>query len=162
MSSFVINKKEYMKAAGLVAGLAQELQLWLYDMETRRNSTPEDYRRKFEECFTMNCLSVQDQYNDDSPYTDSNSYDQEFNEFQKLGKQLAYNGGEVLTNAIRELQSFFDSASYQTEYEPYMYKMNMFFNSIIVQLYKKSSHYEADSWSELVITPPATKYSRIY
>lgn len=161
MSSFVIKKSEYMKAAGLVSGLAQELKLWLYDYETQRNSTPEDYRRKFEECFTMNCLSVQEQYRENEPWTDSNAYKAEFEQFQKLGKQLVYNGGESLTNAIRELQSFLDSALYQTEKEAYMYKMEMFFNNIICQLYKKASHYEAQSWSQLKITPPSNTYSRI-
>ena len=108
MSSFVINKKEYMKAAGIMAGLAQELQIWSYDYETRRNRTPEDYKRAFEECFTMNALSVAEQYRDKEAYTDSNDYKADFDEYKKLGCQLVWNGGQDLTNAIYELMSFFD------------------------------------------------------
>ena len=135
MSSFVIAKSEYMKAAGLVSGIAGEMRdFWFYDVETRRNSTPDDYRRKFEECYTMNALSVQMQYNDKEPETDSNTYDSEYNEYKRLGAQLVMNGGRVFTDAVHELQSFFGSCMYQTEYEPYMYKMQMFFNALTAEL----------------------------
>jgi len=164
MSSFTIAKQEYIKAAGLVSGMAQELQLWLYDYETRRNSTPEDYKRKFAECYTMNALSVKEQYHGDEVGAmsgDTNEYNAEFKEYMNLGKQLVWNGGTCLTNAIHELNSFFRSAMYQTEYEPYMYKMQMFFDALIVQLFEKTSHHETQSWGSLEITPPETKYQRI-
>ena len=64
-----------MKAAGLVAGISNAMRdFWLYDVETRRNSTKEDFIRRFSECYTMNALSVQMQYDDPAPETDSNEY----------------------------------------------------------------------------------------
>lgn len=162
MSSFIIGKSEYMKAAGLVSGLAEELKVWIYDHETNRNSTKEDYKRKFEECFMMNALSFQEQYKEQEVWTDSNSYEEEFNAYYKLGKQLVYNDGEALINAIRELQQFFDSAMYQTEKESYMYKMQMFFNNLICQLFKQSSHYKPESWGSLEINKPEREYTPIF
>lgn len=162
MSSFVISKSEYVKAAGLVSGLAKELEVWLYDYETQRNSTPEDYKRRFIECFTMNSLSVQKQYDDGDAWTDSNEYNKEFNDYMKLGKQLVYNDGPALINAIHELSQFFGSCLYQTEYDPYMYKMQLFFDSIIVELFKKAHRYEADSWGELKIEAPKHQYQAIF
>ena len=151
-----------MKAAGLIAGISNAMRdFWLYDIETRRNSTKEDFIRRFSECYTMNALSVQMQYDDPAPETDSNEYRDEINEFYKLGQQLVYNGGRVLTDAVHELQSFFGSALYQTEYEPYMYKMQMFFNSLTCQLWEKAYKHEDASWSSLKITPPDHKYQII-
>jgi len=162
MSSYVIAKSEYMKAAGLVTGLSEELRhFWMYDIETQRNSTAEDFKRHFTEFFTMNALSVQEQYNDPEAYTDTNEYNKEFSEYRKLGKQLVYNDGKALTDAISELSAFFSSAMYQTEYEPYMYKMQMYFNSLIVELWDKAYHHETESWSELKITPPSHNYQTI-
>ena len=165
MSSYTIAKQEYMKAAGLVSGLAEGLKVWLYDYETGRNSTKEDYKRRFTECYTMNALSVKEQYHGQevgAPSGDQNEYKADFDQFYKLGKQLVYNDGQPLINAIHELSGFFGSALYQTEFEPYMYKMQMFFDSILVQLYKQASHYEPNSWSELKIEAPDHQYQELF
>jgi len=165
MSSYIISKQEYMKAAGLVTGLSEELRhFWLYDYETRRNSTAEDYKRKFTECYEMNVISVKEQYHGDevgADARDQNEYKQDFETYRKLGKQLCYNDGQPLINAIHELNAFFGSCLYQTEYDPYMFKMQMFFNQIITELFKTSSHYETQSWSTLEIEKPDHEYSRI-
>lgn len=43
MSSFVIEKKEYVKAAGLVAGIAESKEIWFYSYKVQRNRKAEDY-----------------------------------------------------------------------------------------------------------------------
>lgn len=162
MSSFTIAKKEYIKAAGLVAGIAEtKREFWIYDYETHRKSTKEDYKRKFTECYEMNALSVQMQYNDPAPETDSETYDKEFNEYFKLGQQLVYNGGNVLRDAALELNDFFRSAIYQTEYEPYMWKMSMFFDRIISELFEQMNPHECNSWGSLEVKAPTHKYQAI-
>lgn len=156
MSSFTIAKKEYIKAAGLVAGLAEALQIWLFDYETGRNSTPEDYYRQFERCYTMNALSVKEQYHGDevgAPSTDSNDYMKEFKAYQKIGKTAGYTL-EGAKEMISELQSFFSSAVYQTEKDSYMYQMIYFFDRIIVELFEKvylHGNREAQSWGTFEI-----------
>ena len=41
MSSFTIAKRDYIKAAGLTAGIAKGLDVWLFDYETRRDTKKE-------------------------------------------------------------------------------------------------------------------------
>lgn len=160
MSSFTIGKREYIKAAGIVAGIAEASgqgngcrQLWLYDYETRRNSTPEDYYRRFAECYTMNALSVAEQYHDREAETDGNDYKRDFNAALKTGKKLYFEGGEKLKMAIMELHHFFGSAIYQTEKYEYMFKMQFFFFQIESQLMRYLYPVEnLSSWGELVIS----------
>lgn len=160
MSSFTISKKEYIKAAGIVAGIAEasgrgngRRQVWLYDYETQRNSTAEDYYRRFSECYTMNAISVGEQYHDRTPETDSNEYRAEFKAAQAAGRKLYFEQGEKLKNAIMELRQFFHSAIYQTEKYSYMFKMQFFFyqieDQLVEYLYNPG---ECESWGELKIT----------
>ena len=44
MSSFVIAKEEYIKAAGLIAGIKDvHRDIWLYDYEYGRNMEADDF-----------------------------------------------------------------------------------------------------------------------
>lgn len=169
MSSFTIAKQEYMKAAGLVSGIAEELKIWLYDYETRRNSTKEDYKRCFAECYTMNSISVMEQYRGDevgAPANDTNEYTADFNKYYETGKQLCYEGGAGLLHAIQELDSFFHSAIYQTEKDAYMFKMIMFFGDLTAKMFsayhKQYGGYEIKSWGNLEIEEPTTHYTPLF
>lgn len=170
MSSYIIAKEEYIKAAGLVAGLAETLggrhsRIWIYDFETGRNSTPEDYHRKFSECYTMNCLSVIEQYRGDevgAPANDNNDYMKSFKEYQKIGKQTGYTR-ENLNEIVLELHSFFRSALYQTENNVYNTKMTYFFDQIIEQLLPLMFlGYETQSWSSLQLPQQKTKVEPLF
>lgn len=74
MSSFAIEKREYIKAAGLVAGIVKAREVWIFNHRTQRNSEPEDFYDEFVRCFEMNAVSVQEQYHEDVPWSDSNEY----------------------------------------------------------------------------------------
>jgi len=163
MSSYIIAKEEFMKAAGLVAGLAKGLDLWIYDYETGRNSIEEDYKRKFSQFYEMNCLSVTEQYHGDevgAPAHETDEYSASFSAYYKIGRSLCMRGGKALLKAIRELQQFFSSVIYQTEKYEYMFMMQFFFDRIISGLYKQyfklNDGQELQSWGELVITPQAS------
>lgn len=152
MSSFVINKKEYIKAAGAVAGLADVHEIWYFSYETQRNMNADDYYNKFVECFEMNALSVQEQYKDKDVWTDSNDYKAEFKKAFNYSKfaTMDYRKEQEL---VFELLQFFSSAEYQTEKESYYYKMKMFFNQILVSLFKAvfMKGYESESWGSFNI-----------
>lgn len=156
MSSFTIDKREYIKAAGLVSGLAESLQLWVFNYENYRNSTEEDYYNQFEKFFTMNALSVKEQYHGDevgAPSSDSNSYKRDFDAMKKIGKSVGATH-EGLKEIVAELQSFFDSAIYQTEKDAYMYQMQFYFNHLMTELYKKAflhGNRDTKSWGSLEI-----------
>lgn len=107
MSSFIINKSEYIKAAGL-----------MYGLESKRKC-PHTYfleivRGKFEQLYKYNVLSVAEQYGDD-PDTigeDGCSYDSVFSAYKTKGKSI----GEFELPTIKNgLFQFFDSILYQIE-----------------------------------------------
>lgn len=165
MSSYIIDKKEFIKAAGLVAGLAETLggrvdRIWIYDYETGRNSTAEDYYRKFVACYKMNALSVIEQYRGDevgAPANDTNEYKKEFKEYQQYGKSIGYTR-ENLKEVVLELRQFFHSALYQTENDNFNQQMRYYFQQIIDELIPYAlPGYETKSWGGLEIPKPNTK-----
>lgn len=149
MSSFVIGKSEYVKAAGAVAGIASASRhFWVYDYRSNRNMTDEDYYNRFCECFMMNAISVQEQYHDETAELDDNDYKALFNQYRKKGIS-AFCNPSVLRNMIYELRNFFSSAAYQTEKEAYFFQMKMLFNEILNQLFGLLDHEERESWGEI-------------
>lgn len=156
MSSFTIDKKEYIKAAGLVAGIAETYnrgprEFWIFCRETGRNSTPEDYHKQFSDFATMNALSVAEQYGDETADTDAGEYRSDFEEYRKAGQQIAMSGGNKLKHAMMELRSFFRSAEYQTENDSYRWQMEIYFARIIDQILEKLNPGEWQSWGTLEI-----------
>lgn len=137
MSSFVVSKEEYIKAAGMVAGIAEAKgnnygvsdRFWIYDYVTGRNMTPEDYYRNFVECYDMNALSVQEQYHDNDRGRDDNEYLDTLNEYRAKAKRKAISP-DALQDMILNLHGFFRCAEYQTENKGYYWKMITFFNRI--------------------------------
>lgn len=165
MSSFIISKQEYMKAAGLVSGIAKEREVWLYDFEKGRNSTPEDYIRKFTDIYKLNAASVIDQYHGDevgAPADDPDDYKKDFDSFYKLGKQLCYNGKKTLTDGINELAAFFSSILYQIEDDDANEKAGRFLDRLTVALYKAAAGRETKSWGSLEIEQPEHIYQPLF
>ena len=158
MSSFVIDKKNYIIAAGIIAGISEAsnrgngAHVWLYDYESGRNAAADDYYRQFCRMFDMNCLSVAEQYHETDPWTDGKEYRREFAAAIKTGKSLYMNGGDKLKKAIMELRQFFHSAIYQTEKYEYLFQMQMYFYGIEDQLMEFLYPYEPESWGDLKIT----------
>ena len=157
MSSFVIGKEAYIKAAGIIAGISEASNrgngshIWLYDYESGRNANAEDYYKRFVECYEMNALSVQEQYKDHDLESDNSKYMTTFKKAVAAGRALYYNGGEKLKKAIMELRHFFESAIYQTEKPEYMFKMQFYFNNISAQLMQFLYICEPESWGNLEI-----------
>ena len=161
MSCFVISKSEYIKAAGLIAGLAEASskshanRFWLYNFKDNRNYTTDDYYKTFCKCFEYNALSVQQQYKDEQPELDDNEYKDVFKEYINKGKRLfIYKGSQDTKNAVINLKRFFDSCIYQTEEETYSTKMRYFFNQILVNLMEYAITTNEDSvtsWGTLDI-----------
>lgn len=151
MSSFVIRKEEYVKAAGVIAGIASIKKIWVYDYQAGRNMTKEDYYTRFVECFEMNALSVAEQYHDDFPEMDATEYKDIFNYGYDYGRTTTAMEPHHLPELIMKLRSFLRSAIYQTETESYMFKMKMLFNEILVELMKYMYNGEVDDWGSLDI-----------
>ena len=152
MSSYVISKREYVKAGGFVAGVAAELQLWNYDLKKRRNMTKDDYYEKFVRFYDMNAESVKEQYGDSERESDPCEYKDVFEAFYAKGKRLAiHKGSDDFYKAVRALNQFFSSACYQTENEESHAAMSSFFDRLIVEMFEKMRYMELESWGAFVL-----------
>lgn len=109
MSSFVISKTEYIKAAGLMYGIAK----------ARRYSHKyflENIKEWFAKCYELNIESVNEQYGKDcipNPCT----YDDIFKGYCKIGEEI-WRGerADITPQALRiRLIKFFMSVRYQIE-----------------------------------------------
>ena len=156
MSSFVIGKAEYIKAAGVIAGIAEEEEsnpvprFYVYDYQRGRKMTGADFYDAFCECFQMNAISVSEQYKDNEIYTDSDYYLGLYERAKKAGKAAARDP-EKLKRTVYDLADFLQSAEYQTEKEAYFFKMKMIFNEILVQLFGLLWPHECECWGEFTV-----------
>lgn len=143
MSSFIINKREYIKAAGLMYGVA----------ESRR--FPHKYflsniRKNFAEVYGMNVSSVNKQYNDNTP-EDVAEYDDVFEEYRSIGRRV-YNGECKLSldNLRKKLLRFFSSVLYQIEDEEMNEKAGALFFACTEKLFPEIYNTYGD-WGEIEI-----------
>ena len=155
MSSFVIGKVEYVKAAGAVAGIVEGFnhgnnECFVYDYQSNTRYTADGFYRLFVECFEMNALSVHEQYRHhpgEELWTDNADYMQEFRKYQKIGRSAAYDDRKR-EKIIFDLRDFMRSAMYQTEKEAYFFKMMMAFNQILVALMGTLNPHECECWGD--------------
>ena len=148
MSSYVIDKKEYIKAAGFIAGLTENFSVrdfWLYDFSVGRNMTKEDYHRQFSAFYNMNAASVKEQYNDSVCESDENDYMDIFNEYRKKGRQMYL---ADVKSALIDLIDFFDSVCYQVEDDEYNKYMRAFFDRVVVEAFSKIHPHECKCWGD--------------
>lgn len=162
MSSFTIAKVDYIKAAGLIAGIAKATSIgchnfWVYDYREGKNSDTETYYKRFSQCYEMNAISVKDQYHGDevgAPSGDTNKYKKKFDEYFKIGSGIKRYPIEKQHQIIKDIISFFRSSLYQTENEKYHFMMQHWYNTIIEQLVERVllSGYESECWGDFNLT----------
>lgn len=109
-----------------------------------------DFYDRFVECYQMNDISVMEQYHDESTINDGGKYMDYFAEGKKRGQKIMMNRSEA-PRAIYELNNFFSQVLYQTEKEPYMYKMQMLFGNILRALLQFFDPYQDErmGWGNL-------------
>jgi hypothetical protein len=162
MSSFTIAKVDYIKAAGLIAGIAKATtdgwrKFWVYDYREGKNSDTETYYKRFSQCYEMNAASVKEQYHGDEVGAlsgDKNSYKKEFDEFFKIGSGIKCYSPEKQRQIIKDIIFFLSSSLYQTENEKYHFMMQHWYNTIIEQLVERVllSGYESECWGSFKLT----------
>jgi len=130
MSSFTIDKREYVKAAGLMYGIEESKGREAHKYFMR------NVRQRFEECYRLNAESVAEQY-DEEPERDENAYDEEFERFREAGRKVwsmaspATMSRRMLTDC---LMKFFQSVRYQIENEDMETHVAAFFFDCISHL----------------------------
>lgn len=156
MSSFTIDKKEYIKVAGFIAGIAESYsrgcrEFWVYDRKAGKNTDKDLYYKRFTQCYEMNAASVRGQYHGAEVGADGNNkneYKKEFEEYYRKGKTVICQSADFQRQAVAEIRNFFHSALYQTEDEKYNFIMTHWFNIILDQLVEHLiiKSYDAQSW----------------
>lgn len=161
MSSYVISKREYIKAAGIVAGIVAVSELpgrngrrvWVYDYTMRRNMTAADYRRQFAACYELNARSVAEQYGDEEPEHDEGDYHAEYSAaFRYAYKTFCSGYGREII--MTDLRGFFQCALYQTENEEYAAAMRYFFDMVNAEIDRNFFDREDDhkgTWGEIPV-----------
>lgn len=152
MSSFVIDKVEYIKAAGVIAGIygikKRREGLWLYDYTNhKRICSPEDLYELFEGFYMMNLRSVEEQYNEPKTPGDGLKYSAEFTAYRKKGINAVINSRTYFGEILVKLNTFFQGALYQIENEEYNTAMKNVFYTILSDLIEYYLPREFDGWS---------------
>ena len=150
MSSFVIRKDIYMRAAGLVAGLQDvKRRHFVFDHAAYKWMEPDDFQPKFSHFYDLNALSVAEQYGDrdmeGTPPTERECA-AVFRQYRQKGRQAAING--KAKDIVMLLRNFTQCALYQTEKEGYYYEMQMFFNRLLVALLPILHPEQCDGWTD--------------
>ena len=113
MSSFVINKTEYIKAAGLMYGI--------HDASHRKSEHFLNHVRYwFKNCYSLNVKSCNWQY-DEPVEEDTDEYSEIFEAYKDKGRKIAIGMGEGDVQNINDLRirlmKFFACVLYQIEDE---------------------------------------------
>ena len=140
MSCFVIDKKEYIKAAGLMYGI-ESTDRCPHSVFLR------NVLRKFKECYRLNVESVAERYNEE-PFEDGNEYPDLFEEYKMKGTLawLGLLGSTSRTDLRKGLLNFFESVEYQVENEWMNRWVKAFLYDCIEKLTKEETSVGSTGW----------------
>jgi hypothetical protein len=146
MSSFVISKKEYIKAAGLVCGVASC---------SKYGGSPvfcANVKKQFEHIYNLNVYSWCEQYDEDIT-EDTCDYESVFNDYKELGRRI-YMGcvNNMSLDKLRySLIQFFRSATYQIENEDANMEAASYFYTCIETLFESQTENVNGFWGSIDI-----------
>lgn len=139
MSSFVIDKVEYIKCAGLLAGLLAK---------DRWAGGDGELHSRYSHYYELNAKSVQEQYGDGKCETDSNEYFGQFYQCKALALEYkCRKDGKDPMLLIKGIQEFMRSALYQTENDE-MARDFIFYLGHLLEKYVQCSK-EIHWWGEV-------------
>lgn len=148
MSSFVVNKVNYVRAAGLMYGVE----------ESKRDSNKRflnHVRKNFEHAYALNVFSVNEQY-ESNRLPDEESYDEEFEAYRKKGQDIWVNKSTAsIPNAMPwphfryMMMNFFSSVMYQIENDYAERTVSAFFYRCINKLFEQEIYDVPHLWAEI-------------
>ena len=151
MSSFVISKKEYMKAAGLMHGIATSKDHpWKYFVE--------NVKARFERLYELNVKSVCKQYKREFDGLDECEYQEVFNEYSSMA-QTVWSADPSDMESFRkrkkicaQLIYFFSCVDYQIEDQEMIKEArSIMFVCLDIYLVKPDRSLVEDSWGMINI-----------
>ena len=146
MSSFIISKKEYIKAAGLVCGVASC---------SKYGGSPvfcANVKKQFEHIYNLNVYSWCEQYDEDVK-EDTCDYESVFNDYKALGRRI-YMGCEskMSLDMLRySLIKFFGSITYQIENEDANMEAASYLFACVEMLYQDKTDDVNGFWGSIDI-----------
>ena len=163
MSSFIVDKREFIKAAGLMCG---------YE-EAKRDSHQyflDVCRKEFEHAYALNVISVNEQYGDFAE-PETESYDDVFEAYRKKGALIQREGyasdnGIIFTKVedvmdkrtfARSMWNFFNSVLYQIEDDAANRAVSAWFYTCIGKLYEDDLRSIEGWWGEIELKDELTK-----
>ena len=156
MSSFIVSKSEFIKAAGLMCGYEQakgrDSHKWFID----------HVREQFENAYRLNVMSVNEQYGDTTE-EDERDYDEEFEAYRKMGALIQTEGygsdngiifekvADVMDKRTfaRSMWKFFDCVLYQIENEDAHCTVSELFYTCLGKLYESDLRGIDGWWGEI-------------
>lgn len=126
MSSFIVSKREFIKAAGLMCG---------YE-EAKRHSHKwfiDNVRQEFEHAYALNVLSVNEQYGDNE-MPEEKPLDDVFEDYRKMGA-LIQTEGYASNNGV-----IFEKVKDVMDKRTFRRSMWNFFNSVLYQIENDAAH----------------------
>ena len=153
MSSFIVSKREFIKAAGLMCG---------YEGAKRDSHTwfVENVRQEFEHAYALNVASVNEQYGD-SQMPKEEPLDDVFEDYRKMGALIyreGYGTGIICTKVAdvmdkrtfrKSMFCFFDSVLYQIENQAAYRAVAALFYRCLHYLYENDLRSVEGWWGEV-------------
>lgn len=156
MSSFIVSKGEFIKAAGLMCGYEgakRDSHKWFV----------ENCRKEFEHCYALNVVSVSYQYDDYSTEPDEESYDDVFEAYRKEGALIWTEGYDpkplVIATKVKDVMdkrafrrsmwNFFNSVLYQVENDTCHRSVAAWFYTCLRKLYEDETRSVEGWWGEV-------------
>lgn len=132
MSSFIVSKREFIKAAGLMCG---------YEGAKRDGNSyfVDNVRKEFEHCYVLNVISWSEQYGENFQ-PDEESYDDVFEAYRKHGA-LICTEGYASDNGI-----IFEKVEEVMDKRTFGRSMWSFFNSVLYQIEDEACHRSVAAW----------------
>lgn len=147
MSSFIVSKAEFVKAAGLMYGIEESKR-------DKHQYYLEVCRKEFEHAYLLCVISVNEQYSD-NVVPDEKTYDEEFEEHRRMARTIYERdcvGAEQpihLRDLRPRLMMFFQSVLYQIENETCHRMVAAWFYTCIIKLFEREKNAIEGWWGEV-------------
>lgn len=157
MSSFIVSKREFIKAAGLMCGYEgakRDSHKWFVD----------NVRKEFEHAYALNVASVNEQYGRYEAPEQNDNHDELFETYRKKGALIyndgyASNDGGVIYEKVEDVMDkrtfgfsmwkFFGSVLYQIENDAAHRAVAALFYTCLSKLYQDKIHGFDGWWGEV-------------
>ena len=146
MSCFIIDKIEYVKAAGLLYGVEEQ------DRDLEHSHYLAHIRENFMDAYKKNVQSVNERYNEKTQ-PEKEEYDETFEVYRVLGHEVGTNTNATMNKEQFRwnLLHFFGSVLYQIENQQLHMEVSAYFYKVMAILFCDEIHRTEGWWGEVSV-----------